>query len=232
MTPQGQVYFVDHANRRSTWHDPRVRRQPAAATQQQAQDLGPLPPNWEIRYTPQRRIYFVNHNNQTTQFADPRLQALEAVDPNIPAYKRDLKQKLYTLHRLLPRQPGQVDIPCKRNNIFETSYISIMKIPAENLKVGTVARARMVVRGSCSIARLKLTDCCCYFRCSRIARLLPALAPCLALGRNVSISSLPGKRAWTMAALRASGFTSCPMRCSTLTTVCFSTLPTTFTRCR
>ena len=37
------------------------------------EDLGPLPPGWEVRSTVSGRIYFVDHNNRTTQFTDPRL---------------------------------------------------------------------------------------------------------------------------------------------------------------
>lgn len=36
-------------------------------------ELGPLPPGWEVRSTVSGRIYFVDHNNRTTQFTDPRL---------------------------------------------------------------------------------------------------------------------------------------------------------------
>lgn len=39
------------------------------------EELGPLPPGWEIRNTATGRIYFVDHNNRTTQFTDPRLSA-------------------------------------------------------------------------------------------------------------------------------------------------------------
>ena len=38
-----------------------------------AEDMGPLPPGWEIRHTATNRTYFVDHNNRTTQFTDPRL---------------------------------------------------------------------------------------------------------------------------------------------------------------
>lgn len=36
-------------------------------------DLGPMPPGWEVRYTANGRKYYVDHNNRTTQFTDPRL---------------------------------------------------------------------------------------------------------------------------------------------------------------
>lgn len=39
------------------------------------EELGPLPPGWEIRNTATGRVYFVDHNNRTTQFTDPRLSA-------------------------------------------------------------------------------------------------------------------------------------------------------------
>ncbi|KAL7911294.1 P-loop containing nucleoside triphosphate hydrolase protein [Trichoderma velutinum] len=63
QSPKGQVYFVDHNTKTTTWADPR---------QQQQQGSGKLPPGWEQRRNPEGRIYFVNHTTQTTTWADPR----------------------------------------------------------------------------------------------------------------------------------------------------------------
>uniref|UniRef100_A0A4W3JL23 HECT-type E3 ubiquitin transferase n=1 Tax=Callorhinchus milii TaxID=7868 RepID=A0A4W3JL23_CALMI len=61
--------FYYHS-RNNTWHDPRI---PRDLTNFNYEELGPLPPGWEIRSTVSGRIYFVDHNNRTTQFTDPRL---------------------------------------------------------------------------------------------------------------------------------------------------------------
>ncbi|XP_066920044.1 transcriptional coactivator YAP1-A-like [Clytia hemisphaerica] len=92
-TPQGQSYFIDHFNRRTTWDDPRKahsmtmlpqtqqqqqgQQQAQASPQQQQQlqqsGLGPLPDGWEQAHTPEGEVYFINHKKQTTSWSDPRL---------------------------------------------------------------------------------------------------------------------------------------------------------------
>uniref|UniRef100_A0A8C9G6M5 HECT-type E3 ubiquitin transferase n=1 Tax=Pavo cristatus TaxID=9049 RepID=A0A8C9G6M5_PAVCR len=101
------------------------------------EELGPLPPGWEIRNTATGRVYFVDHNNRTTQFTDPRLSANlhlvlnrqnqlkdqqhqqqqqvvslcqlpdEAECLTVPRYKRDLVQKLKILRQELSQQQPQ-----------------------------------------------------------------------------------------------------------------------------
>ncbi len=72
-TAQGQVYYLHTQTGVSTWHDPRVPRWARDPSSTNPDDLGPLPPGWEIRHTANGRTYFVDHNNRTTQFTDPRL---------------------------------------------------------------------------------------------------------------------------------------------------------------
>ena len=35
-------------------------------------DLGPLPPGWEMAKTPTGQLYYMNHITKTTQWEDPR----------------------------------------------------------------------------------------------------------------------------------------------------------------
>ncbi|XP_036171586.1 E3 ubiquitin-protein ligase SMURF1 isoform X10 [Myotis myotis] len=95
-TVQGQVYFLHTQTGVSTWHDPRIpsslgtipggdevllyefllqgqTSEPRDLNSVNCDELGPLPPGWEVRSTVSGRIYFVDHNNRTTQFTDPRL---------------------------------------------------------------------------------------------------------------------------------------------------------------
>ncbi|XP_066155591.1 transcriptional coactivator YAP1-A isoform X1 [Euwallacea fornicatus] len=91
-TPEGQIYYLDHTTRTTTWEDP---RKTLAATQHQSQehlvshphtsptstnakvnndvDLGPLPEGWEQAQTPEGEIYFINHHTRTTSWFDPRI---------------------------------------------------------------------------------------------------------------------------------------------------------------
>ncbi|CAB4065851.1 YAP1 [Lepeophtheirus salmonis] len=49
------------------------------------QDLGPLPPGWEMAKTPQGQLYFMNHITKTTQWEDPRKQHYASAPPVPPA---------------------------------------------------------------------------------------------------------------------------------------------------
>ncbi|EFA11163.1 transcriptional coactivator YAP1-A isoform X1 [Tribolium castaneum] len=100
-TPEGQLYYLNHITRTTTWEDPRKSLAAQAAAQQhqsaeqllsshqvsQAQapnstppakvstdvDLGPLPEGWEQAQTPEGEIYFINHQTRTTSWFDPRI---------------------------------------------------------------------------------------------------------------------------------------------------------------
>ncbi|XP_069734732.1 membrane-associated guanylate kinase, WW and PDZ domain-containing protein 2 isoform X11 [Phaenicophaeus curvirostris] len=41
--------------------------------QEENDDLGPLPDNWEMAYTEKGEVYFIDHNTKTTSWLDPRL---------------------------------------------------------------------------------------------------------------------------------------------------------------
>uniref|UniRef100_A0A669DVB5 E3 ubiquitin-protein ligase SMURF1 n=1 Tax=Oreochromis niloticus TaxID=8128 RepID=A0A669DVB5_ORENI len=169
-TQQGQVYFLHTQTGVSTWHDPRV---PSLIflffffwfrdlSNVNCEELGPLPPGWEIRNTATGRVYFVDHNNRTTQFTDPRLSAnlhptqlkeqvapggpQQALSPaqlpeeaeclTVPKYKRDLVQKLKILRQELSQhqpQAGHCRIEVSREEIFEESYRQVMKMRPKDL---------------------------------------------------------------------------------------------------
>ncbi|XP_060536855.1 transcriptional coactivator YAP1 isoform X2 [Cylas formicarius] len=92
-TPEGQVYYLNHTTRTTTWEDP---RKSLAATQHQSSEhlsphqvhtsptstnakvnsdveLGPLPEGWEQAQTAEGEIYFINHQTRTTSWFDPRI---------------------------------------------------------------------------------------------------------------------------------------------------------------
>uniref|UniRef100_A0A6Q2WRY8 E3 ubiquitin-protein ligase SMURF1 n=1 Tax=Esox lucius TaxID=8010 RepID=A0A6Q2WRY8_ESOLU len=153
-TQQGQVYFLHTQTGVSTWHDPRV---PRDLSNVNCEELGPLPPGWEIRNTATGRVYFVDHNNRTTQFTDPRLSSnqLKETQPpqqaptlspaqlpeeaeclTVPKYKRDLVQKLKILRQELSQQQpqaGHCRIEVCREEIFEESYRQVMKMRPKDL---------------------------------------------------------------------------------------------------
>uniref|UniRef100_A0A8D3C162 E3 ubiquitin-protein ligase n=1 Tax=Scophthalmus maximus TaxID=52904 RepID=A0A8D3C162_SCOMX len=176
-TQQGQVYFLHTQTGVSTWHDPRVPRIAfnfvvlllmvvlfvlfRDLSNVNCEELGPLPPGWEIRNTATGRVYFVDHNNRTTQFTDPRLSCAEimlyymVLEPpsqkqlipssqlpeeaeclTVPKYKRDLVQKLKILRQELSQQQpqaGHCRIEVCREEIFEESYRQVMKMRPKDL---------------------------------------------------------------------------------------------------
>lgn len=108
VTPQGQVYYLNHNNKTTQWEDPRktlyqnskirqlsanggtvsprnaVSPIPGAAgplPQQippQQQQQGPLPDGWELKFTDQGEQYFVDHVSKKTQWQDPRITQAQA----------------------------------------------------------------------------------------------------------------------------------------------------------
>lgn len=100
-TLEGQVYYLNHITRTTTWEDPRksLAAQTAAQQHQSAEqlltsqqitlppspsstpskvsssevELGSLPEGWEQAQTPEGEIYFINHHTRTTSWFDPRI---------------------------------------------------------------------------------------------------------------------------------------------------------------
>ncbi|KAF8162821.1 hypothetical protein B0H34DRAFT_693064 [Crassisporium funariophilum] len=88
--PMGQVYYVDHKTRTTTWKRPTAGddgavNSSAQHTANQAGTAGlsdgsghqiasqpePLPHGWELRFTADGLSYFVDHNTQTTSWIHP-----------------------------------------------------------------------------------------------------------------------------------------------------------------
>ncbi|XP_045481334.1 transcriptional coactivator YAP1-A-like isoform X1 [Harmonia axyridis] len=97
-TPEGQVYYLNHITRTTTWEDPRKSLAAQTAAQHQSAEqllsthqstsptsttakvsadveIGPLPEGWEQAQTPEGEIYFINHQTRTTSWFDPRIPA-------------------------------------------------------------------------------------------------------------------------------------------------------------
>lgn len=99
-TAEGQVYYLNHHTKTTTWEDP--RKTLAAQVQSQHQrsaellsspspqpspqplttkpsgsvspaSLGPLPDGWDMATTAEGETYFINHTTRTTSWFDPRI---------------------------------------------------------------------------------------------------------------------------------------------------------------
>ncbi|EDV26919.1 uncharacterized protein TRIADDRAFT_22479, partial [Trichoplax adhaerens] len=118
FTEQGRPFFVDHNTKTTSWNDPRVTGQTA---------LGPLPPNWEMRYS-NGRPFYIDHKSRKTQWEDPRLTVMP--------YSRDYKAKYDTFRQWMKvpdNLPNKFDIRVKRSHILEDSFRSISAVKKPDL---------------------------------------------------------------------------------------------------
>ena len=77
LADNGEVYFVDHNRRTTTWLDPRkIDTQEVSVS---------LPIGWEIGQTEEGRTYFIDHNTKTTTCLDPRNHEAEIVTVGLPS---------------------------------------------------------------------------------------------------------------------------------------------------
>ncbi|KAL8278008.1 hypothetical protein RQP46_009640 [Phenoliferia psychrophenolica] len=146
--PDGRVYFVDHANRTTTWVDPRPKPAVAPASDVIAvapvvlevaklsvteEQLGPLPSGWEVRSTPGGKKYWVDHNTKTTTWDDPRMPSIgDGGDQS----KRDFRRKL-VYFRSQPAQrvaTGECRLNVRREHLFEDAYAEIMRYSPSDLR--------------------------------------------------------------------------------------------------
>ncbi|XP_057677778.1 transcriptional coactivator YAP1-like isoform X1 [Corythoichthys intestinalis] len=101
-TPAGQRYFLNHLDKTTTWHDPRLTQlqstaqphpgpspahahslsnpAPTTATPPSSNpDAGGLPDGWERATTAEGDVYYVDHINKSTTWLHPRLGLLSLV---------------------------------------------------------------------------------------------------------------------------------------------------------
>lgn len=70
QTDDGQIFYIDHRNKSTTWIDPRPKHY--AAFQTFCSTL-PLPDGFEQTYDTQGNSYFINHETKQTYWEDPRM---------------------------------------------------------------------------------------------------------------------------------------------------------------
>ena len=94
MAPNGRVFYINHAEKKTTWVDPRSGRPsqlPSAnnvPNRRHEDDLGPLPEGWEERVHTDGRIFFIDHNTRATQ--------VRQIILNFDAYISNLKDLIKT----------------------------------------------------------------------------------------------------------------------------------------
>uniref|UniRef100_A0A6Q2XAZ7 Membrane-associated guanylate kinase, WW and PDZ domain-containing protein 1 n=1 Tax=Esox lucius TaxID=8010 RepID=A0A6Q2XAZ7_ESOLU len=72
-TENGEVYFIDHNTKTTSWIDPRCLDKPPKPLEECEDDE--LPPGWEKIDDPVYGVYYVDHINRKTQYENPILEA-------------------------------------------------------------------------------------------------------------------------------------------------------------
>ncbi|XP_068170444.1 membrane-associated guanylate kinase, WW and PDZ domain-containing protein 1b isoform X4 [Antennarius striatus] len=83
-TETGEVYFIDHNTKTTSWIDPRCLDKPQKPLEESEDDEGvhteeldndlELPPGWEKIFDPVYGVYYVDHINRKTQYENPLLE--------------------------------------------------------------------------------------------------------------------------------------------------------------
>ncbi|XP_061687482.1 membrane-associated guanylate kinase, WW and PDZ domain-containing protein 1-like isoform X4 [Syngnathoides biaculeatus] len=70
-TESGELYFIDHNTKTTSWLDPRCRDKASRSLEECGDDDDELPPGWERIDDPVYGIYYVDHINRKTQYENP-----------------------------------------------------------------------------------------------------------------------------------------------------------------
>uniref|UniRef100_A0A665UAT8 Membrane-associated guanylate kinase, WW and PDZ domain-containing protein 1 n=1 Tax=Echeneis naucrates TaxID=173247 RepID=A0A665UAT8_ECHNA len=107
-TENGEVYFIDHNTKTTSWIDPRCLDKPQKPLEECEDDEGvhteeldndlELPPGWEKIDDPVYGVYYVDHINRKTQYENPVLEAkrrrqLEQQQPQQPQQPQPQSQQ-------------------------------------------------------------------------------------------------------------------------------------------
>uniref|UniRef100_A0A672HWS1 Membrane-associated guanylate kinase, WW and PDZ domain-containing protein 1 n=1 Tax=Salarias fasciatus TaxID=181472 RepID=A0A672HWS1_SALFA len=76
-TENGELYFIDHNTKTTSWLDPRCRDKASRPLEECDDDgeLLQLPPGWERIDDPVYGVYYVDHINRKTQYENPVVEA-------------------------------------------------------------------------------------------------------------------------------------------------------------
>ncbi|KAK7926144.1 hypothetical protein WMY93_008454 [Mugilogobius chulae] len=130
-TPTGQRYFLNHVDKTTTWHDPRLAQLQSAAGQHplsapgppahahslsnpaptvQPQNInpetGPLPEGWEKAVTGDGEVYYIDHINKITTWVDPRLAKMNPGLLSLAIHQRQENERLRCKQQATSQESG------------------------------------------------------------------------------------------------------------------------------
>ncbi|XP_034066818.1 membrane-associated guanylate kinase, WW and PDZ domain-containing protein 1-like isoform X9 [Gymnodraco acuticeps] len=106
-TESGELYFIDHNTKTTSWMDPRCRDKASRPEECDDEEEGihteeleadiELPPGWERIEDPVYGVYYVDHINRKTQYENPVVEArrqkiLEQQQPQPPEGERYIRE--------------------------------------------------------------------------------------------------------------------------------------------
>uniref|UniRef100_A0A8C5A4K3 Membrane associated guanylate kinase, WW and PDZ domain containing 2b n=1 Tax=Gadus morhua TaxID=8049 RepID=A0A8C5A4K3_GADMO len=108
-TEKGEVYFIDHNTKTTSWLDPRLAKKAKPPEECQEDEL---PYGWEKIDDPIYGSYYVDHINRRTQFENPVLEAKRRVDQQQQIQSQGLSSlplpSIYRERPLFTRDPTQL----------------------------------------------------------------------------------------------------------------------------
>uniref|UniRef100_A0A3P8Q6M4 Membrane-associated guanylate kinase, WW and PDZ domain-containing protein 1 n=1 Tax=Astatotilapia calliptera TaxID=8154 RepID=A0A3P8Q6M4_ASTCA len=107
-TENGEVYFIDHNTRTTSWIDPRCLDKPQKPLEESEDDE--LPPGWEKIDDPVYGVYYVDHINRKTQYENPVLEAKK---------RRQLEQQQPQQPQPQSQQPPEGELSAVASNVVK-----------------------------------------------------------------------------------------------------------------
>uniref|UniRef100_A0A3B1JJH0 Membrane-associated guanylate kinase, WW and PDZ domain-containing protein 1 n=1 Tax=Astyanax mexicanus TaxID=7994 RepID=A0A3B1JJH0_ASTMX len=120
-TESGEVYFIDHNTKTTSWIDPRCLDKPQKPLEECDDDgrvASKLPAGWEKIDDPVYGVYYVDHINRKTQYENPILEAKR---------KKQLEQSQPT-EEWIEEHPSGAPLASYKNPVF--SFIDCLLFPA------------------------------------------------------------------------------------------------------
>ncbi|KAI3634229.1 hypothetical protein MIR68_007833 [Amoeboaphelidium protococcarum] len=147
QTADGKSYFVDFANKSTTWADPRTKK---TRKTDMAQVLhGEIPYGWEAATSPQCGVYYIDHLTQTVYYDPPWDNRVQKHNAALRDYLQKEQKRLDNWNKALLAQQGQSSI----QNVMSTSPLNASSSPMLSTSIGHTGASSRQHQGESSPLR-------------------------------------------------------------------------------
>ncbi|KAI3632280.1 hypothetical protein MIR68_009386 [Amoeboaphelidium protococcarum] len=130
QTADGKSYFVDFANKSTTWADPRTKK---TRKTDMAQVLhGEIPYGWEAATSPQCGVYYIDHLTQTVYYDPPWDNRVQKHNAALRDYLSKEQKRLDNWNKALLAQQGL----SPSQNIMSSSPVNASSSPMLSTSIG------------------------------------------------------------------------------------------------